>query len=37
MNLGELSTILVWGATTAYAVALIAFSTDLARRTEAAA
>lgn len=37
MNLGELSTILVWGATTAYAVALVAFSTDLARRTEAAA
>lgn len=31
MGLGELSTILVWGATTAYAIALVAFSVDLAR------
>lgn len=31
MSLGELSTLLVWGATTAYAVALVAFSIDLAR------
>ena len=37
MSLGELSTILVWGAVTAYAVALVAFATDLARRAEAAA
>jgi len=37
MSTGELSTILVWGAVTAYAVALIAFATDLARRAEAAA
>jgi cytochrome c-type biogenesis protein CcsB len=31
MSLGELSTILVWGATTAYAIALVAFAIDLAR------
>lgn len=31
MGLGELSTTLAWGATTAYAVALIAFATDMAR------
>ncbi len=31
MGLGELSTILVWGAVSAYAVALVAFSIDLAR------
>ncbi|WP_149203989.1 c-type cytochrome biogenesis protein CcsB [Actinotalea subterranea] len=37
MSLGELSTILVWGATTAYAVALVAFATDLARLADHAA
>lgn len=31
MSLGELSTLLVWGAVTAYAVALVAFAIDLAR------
>lgn len=31
MGLGELSTLLVWGATTAYAIALVAFAVDLAR------
>lgn len=31
MGLGELSTVLVWGATTAYATALVAFAVDLAR------
>lgn len=31
MGLGELSTILVWGAVSAYAIALVAFSIDLAR------
>lgn len=31
MSLGELSTILVWGAVSAYAIALVAFATDLAR------
>ena len=31
MNLGELSTLLVWGATTAYAIAFVAFAVDLAR------
>jgi len=31
MGLGELSTMLVWGATTAYAIALVAFAIDLAR------
>jgi len=31
MGLGELSTVLAWGATTAYAIALVAFATDLAR------
>ncbi len=36
MNLGELSTIVVWGATTAYAIAFAAFAADLARRAEAA-
>ncbi|HWS57525.1 MAG TPA: c-type cytochrome biogenesis protein CcsB [Actinotalea sp.] len=37
MSLGELSTVLVWGAVTAYAVAFVAFAADLARRAEAAA
>lgn len=37
MNLGELSTILVWGATTAYAIAFGAFAMDLARRADVAA
>ncbi|MCV2394875.1 c-type cytochrome biogenesis protein CcsB [Actinotalea sp. M2MS4P-6] len=36
MNLGELSTIVVWGATTAYAIAFGAFAADLARRAEVA-
>ena len=31
MNLGELSTLLVWGATTSYAIAFVAFAADLAR------
>ena len=31
MDLGELSTLLVWGATTAYAIAFVAFAVDLAR------
>jgi cytochrome c-type biogenesis protein CcsB len=30
MGLGELSTVLVWGATTAYAIAFVAFAVDLA-------
>ena len=30
MNLGELSALLVWGATTAYAIAFVAFAVDLA-------
>lgn len=30
MGLGELSTLLVWGATTAYAIAFVAFAIDLA-------
>ena len=30
MTLGEISTVLAWGAVTAYAVALVAFSVDLA-------
>ena len=34
MDLGYLSTLLVWGATTTYAIALVAFSLDLARRAE---
>ncbi len=34
MDLGYLSTLLVWGATTAYAIALVAFALDLARRAE---
>ncbi|MBX9246744.1 c-type cytochrome biogenesis protein CcsB, partial [Actinotalea ferrariae] len=34
MSLGELSTLLVWGATTAYAVALVAFAIDLSRLAE---
>lgn len=35
MSLGELSTIHVWGATTAYAIALVAFAVDLARLADA--
>ena len=31
MGVGELSTLLVWGAVTAYAIALVAFAVDLAR------
>ncbi len=31
MSLGELSTVLAWGATTAYAIAFVAFALDLAR------
>ncbi len=31
MSLGELSTLLAWGATTAYAIAFVAFAMDLAR------
>ncbi len=34
MDAAELSTVLVWGATTTYAVALIAFALDLARRAD---
>ena len=34
MDVAELSTVLVWGATTAYAIALVAFSLDLARRAD---
>ncbi|MCB2176430.1 MAG: c-type cytochrome biogenesis protein CcsB [Actinomycetales bacterium] len=34
MNVAELSTIVVWGATTAYALAFVAFAVDLARRAE---
>ena len=34
MNIAELSTIVVWGATTAYALAFGAFAWDLARRAE---
>jgi cytochrome c-type biogenesis protein CcsB len=34
MALGELSTLLVWGATTAYAIALVAFAVDLARLSD---
>ena len=34
MNVAELSTIVVWGATTAYALAFGAFAFDLARRAE---
>jgi cytochrome c-type biogenesis protein CcsB len=36
MNLGQLSSLLAWGATTAYAIALIAFAMDLARLADAA-
>jgi cytochrome c-type biogenesis protein CcsB len=36
MNLAELSTIVVWGATTAYALAFGAFAFDLARRADVA-
>ncbi|HEY5516231.1 MAG TPA: c-type cytochrome biogenesis protein CcsB [Pengzhenrongella sp.] len=35
-ELGDLSTMLVWGAVTAYTVALIAYSLDLARQAELA-
>lgn len=34
MGLGELSTTLAWGATTAYAIAFVAFAVDLARLAE---
>ncbi|WP_426593098.1 c-type cytochrome biogenesis protein CcsB [Cellulomonas sp. McL0617] len=34
MNTGDLSTLLVWGAATAFTVALIAYSVDLARIAE---
>ncbi|MDO8106495.1 c-type cytochrome biogenesis protein CcsB [Isoptericola sp. b441] len=34
MNVAELSTVVVWGATTAYALAFGAFAVDLARRAE---
>ena len=37
MSLGELSTILVWGAATAYAVGLVAFAIDLAHLADRAA
>lgn len=37
MGLGELSTVLVWGAATAYAVAFVAFAVDLARLADARA
>jgi cytochrome c-type biogenesis protein CcsB len=36
MNTGDLSTLLVWGAATAFTIALIAFSVDLARIAERA-
>ncbi|WP_421734791.1 c-type cytochrome biogenesis protein CcsB [Cellulomonas sp.] len=36
MTTGDLSTLLVWGAATAFTIALIAFSTDLARIAERA-
>ncbi len=35
MGIGELSTLLAWAATTAYAIALLAFSMDLARLADA--
>ena len=35
MNVGELSTILVWGATSSFAIAFFAFTLDLARRADA--
>lgn len=34
MNLGEISDTLVWGAATAYTIAMIAFATDLSRATD---
>ncbi|WP_372592896.1 c-type cytochrome biogenesis protein CcsB [Actinotalea sp.] len=34
MDVAELSTVLVWGATTTYAIALVAFALDMARRAE---
>ena len=34
MDVAELSTVLVWGATTTYAIALVAFALDVARRAE---
>lgn len=37
MPIGDLSTLLVWGAVTAYAIALVAYSTALARVADAAA
>ncbi|WP_024286867.1 c-type cytochrome biogenesis protein CcsB [Cellulomonas sp. KRMCY2] len=37
MSLGEVSTILVWGAATAYAIALVAFSIDLAHLADRSA
>ena len=36
MNTGDLSTLLVWGAATAFTIALIAYSVDLARIAERA-
>ena len=36
VSTGEISTILVWGATSAYAVALVAFALDLARLADQA-
>lgn len=35
MNLGEISDTLVWGAATAYTIAMVAFATDLAHATDA--
>jgi len=35
MGLGELSTLLVWGATTAYAIGFVAFAIDLAHLADA--
>ena len=37
MSLGELSTLLVWGAVTAYAIAFVAFAVDLARLADSRA
>ncbi len=35
MSLGELSSVLIWGAATAYAIAFVAFAVDLARLADA--
>ena len=32
MTIGEISDILVWGAATAYTIAMVAFAIDMARR-----